>query len=86
MIKTKICGECGRLLSAAASALRQHEADINFGLRLNWENHLTEEGRKSLAPAAINSFNAAQAAWAAYYRHVEKHGLLEDAVKGGSAA
>jgi hypothetical protein len=82
MIKTRICPECGQLLTKAANALRQHETDMLVGLRLNTAGDLTEELRQKLAPEVVTSFNAARAAWDAYTRHLDGHGLLEPALRG----
>jgi len=82
VIKTRICVDCGRLLTKAANALRQHETDIQVGLRLNLAGDLTEELRQKLAPDAVKSFNAARAAWDTYCRHLDGHGLLEPALRG----
>jgi hypothetical protein len=82
MIKTRICPQCGRLLTTAANAMRQHETDMLVGLRLNAAGDLTEELRQKLAPKVVKSFNVALAAWEAYCRHLDKHGLLKPALQG----
>ena len=85
MIATKICAECGRLLTDAQQAMRNHETDLLLGLKLNFEGYLTEELREQLAPEVVESFNATQAAWDAYRKHLGGHGLLEVAAKSRTA-
>ena len=86
MIKTRICAECGHLVTEALESLRLHEATIVNGLSLNLEGYLTEESRRQLAPEAVASFNAAQDAWEKYCKHLEMHGLLAVAAKSRSVA
>ena len=76
MIKTKICTQCGRWLSDAVEAMRDHETDMLLCLRLNREDQLTEDLREKLKPGLVSSFSRAQAAWDGYRRHLDEHGLL----------
>ena len=73
------------MVTDVATALRLHETDILLGLRANVEDLLTEEGRRVLAPNAVDSFNATRLAWDAYCRHLDGHGLLKPALKGRTA-
>jgi hypothetical protein len=77
MTKTRICSQCGQRLTKALEAMHIHQTDIVRGLKLN------NEKRQELAPAAVESFNAAQAAWDAYRRHLDGHGLLGLSAKSG---
>jgi len=85
MIKTRICAECEQQLNIVVTALRQHQADIHTGLKLNVEGRLTEESRHMLAPEAVESFNATRVSWDAYCQHLDEHGLLKPALQGKTA-
>jgi len=85
MIHTRICAQCGKRASEAATAMRYHEADLTNGLSLNIDGYLTEEGRRQLAPAVIKSFINAKTAWDAYCQHLDEHGLLQLALEGKTA-
>jgi len=86
MIHTKICAECERLLGDAVTAVRQHEVQMATGISLNVNGRLTEQLRKELAPAVVESFNVAQTAWDAYCEHLIAHGLLTRAGKAIQSA
>ena len=85
MIDTRICAECGLLMTNALDAMRSHETDMVNCLQLNVEARLTEELRRIFAPKVVASFNAARLAWEAYCQHLDEHGLLKPALKGMTA-
>ena len=80
MPQAVICQSCERLLAEASNALRRHASQMSTSLDLVRKGP-TEEQVSNFRGWLLESFNEAQAAWAAYREHLIGHGLLSPSDK-----